>query len=166
MLPRLRALISVGQPLFADDKRAVVEHVTPNFYDNYGAAGIGAIACLNPLEVQEKAASVGRPVPGMEIEIVDPQGARLPVGAIGRLRCRSATAAKGLVGHQGGLDEGFIDGWYYPGEIGSLDAEGYLYLAGRSVEMLLALLDETDPSGLGLARNVKLGATLVMRQSA
>jgi acyl-CoA synthetase (AMP-forming)/AMP-acid ligase II len=136
LFPRLRTLISVGQPLFAGEKLAILERVTPNFYDNYGAAGIGAIACLNPDDVREKAASVGRPVPGMEIEIVDLNGARLPSGAIGHLRCRSITAASGLVGHQGGLDEGFVDGGYYPGEIGSLDADGYLYLAGRSAEMI------------------------------
>ncbi|TPK76772.1 LacI family transcriptional regulator [Mesorhizobium sp. B2-4-18] len=45
-------------------------------------------------------------------------------------------------------------------------AQDFAAMAGRSVEILLALLDEADPSGHDLARNVKLGATLVMRQSA
>ncbi|TGV95397.1 LacI family transcriptional regulator, partial [Mesorhizobium sp. M2D.F.Ca.ET.145.01.1.1] len=45
-------------------------------------------------------------------------------------------------------------------------AQDFAAMAGRSVEILLALLDEADPPGHDMARNVKLGATLVMRQSA
>jgi DNA-binding LacI/PurR family transcriptional regulator len=45
-------------------------------------------------------------------------------------------------------------------------AQDFAAMAGRSVEILLALLDEADPPGQEFARNVKLGATLVMRQSA
>jgi len=136
LLPRLKALIAIGQPLFADEKRALAKRVTPNFYDNYGAAGIGGITCLKPHEVAAHAGSVGRPVPGMEVEVVDSHGAPLPASAVGRVRCRSVTAARGLVGETSSRDEGFVDGWYYPGELASLDTEGYLHIAGRSVELI------------------------------
>jgi long-chain acyl-CoA synthetase len=136
LFPRLKALISIGQPLYADEKRALAARVTPNFYDKYGATGIGGIACLAPHEVAAHAASVGRAVPGVEIEIVDRNGAALPSGAVGRLRCRSVTAAQGFVADAGSIDEGIVDGWHYPGELASLDAEGYVHIAGRAADLI------------------------------
>ena len=137
LFPRVRALMSVGLPLFADEKRALARRVTPNFYDSYGATGMGSIACLMPGDVEAKAESVGRAVPGVELEIVDRHGAPCPPGTVGRLRCRGNTAATRFEGAADASGaERFADGWYYPGEFGYLDADGFLYLKGRVAEVV------------------------------
>ena len=87
-LPNIQALVSVGLPLSPQEKRGIHEHVTPNFYESYGASGFGLIAGLRPEEVESKADSVGRPYATSELEIVNAEGHLLPEDAVGHLRCR------------------------------------------------------------------------------
>lgn len=137
LFPRVRALVSIGMPLYPEEKRAIVRRVTPNFYDSYGASGIGSISCLLPRDIEAKAASVGRAVTGVEMEIVDSRGAACPAGTIGRLRCRGKTNAKAFLSlGETNENERLADGWYYPGEIGYLDHDGFLFLKGRAAELI------------------------------
>jgi acyl-coenzyme A synthetase/AMP-(fatty) acid ligase len=137
LFPGVRSLVSLGTPLYADEKRAIVRRVTPNFYDFYGASGMGPMACLLPSEIETMAASVGRAAPGIEIEIVDAHGGPCPPGTVGRVRARGATSAKSFVSAAEAPDtERFADGWYYPGEFGYLDENGYLFLKGRIPDVI------------------------------
>ncbi len=138
LFPAMRALIAGGLPLYAGEKRALIQRVTPNFHESYGASGFGTIARLHPHEVMAKAASVGRPTATTEVEIVDLGGRPLPVGMVGRLRCRGPAMSLGYTPEDGVVAgaEGFADGWYYPGEIAALDDDGYLYLKGRVADLI------------------------------
>ncbi len=132
LFPGVRALFSLGTPLYPEEKRAMIRRVTPNFYDSYGTSGMGTIAMLMPAEVEAMAASVGRAAPGIEIEIVDAHGGPCATGTIGRVRCRGRTSAGAFVTTaEPSETERFADGWYYPGEFGYLDGDGYLFLKGR-----------------------------------
>ena len=137
LFPRVRALVSVGMPLYPEEKRAIVRRVTPNFFDIYGTSGIGTISCLMPADIEAKAASVGRAVPGIAIEVVDARGVPCAAGATGRLRCRGETGAKAFLGlAEAGGHERFAEGWYYPGEVGFLDADGFFFITGRAAELI------------------------------
>jgi acyl-coenzyme A synthetase/AMP-(fatty) acid ligase len=114
----------------------MLSHVTPNFYECYGASGFGTLSVLTPAAMREKPDSVGRPPSFVEIEAVGRQGDRLPSGTVGRLRCRGS-ASKGFAAEndvEG--DERFRDGWYYPGDIGSIDDQGYIFIKGRTVDLI------------------------------
>ena len=137
LLPRLRAIFSAGLPLFAAEKRAMIERVTPNFFDVYGSSASGWISLLRPHEIAAHAESVGRVREGMQVEIVDRRGRPQPPGTVGHLRCRSPTSSTAyLVESDGTREEGFREGWYYPGDLASLDEAGYLYLRGRSSDLI------------------------------
>jgi acyl-coenzyme A synthetase/AMP-(fatty) acid ligase len=136
LFPKLRVLAAGGGALYAEDKLRVLAHVTPNFYECYGASGFGTLSVLPPSAMREKPDSVGRAPSFVEIEVVDPQGNRLPSGTVGRLRCRGS-ASKGFAAEndvEG--DERFRDGWYYPGDIGTIDAQGYIVIKGRTVDLI------------------------------
>jgi acyl-CoA synthetase (AMP-forming)/AMP-acid ligase II len=95
------------------------------------------------------ATTVGRPVPGVELEIVDERGIELPVGEVGRVRLRSGAVMRGYVGHVGALGAGtLIDphlsaavldaaGWVTTGDLGVLGEDGNLRLVGRVSEMYI-----------------------------
>jgi acyl-coenzyme A synthetase/AMP-(fatty) acid ligase len=138
LLPRARAILSAGLPLFAPEKRAMIERVTPNFFDVYGSSASGWISLLRPHEMGAHAESVGRVRDGMEVEIVDGRGRSQRPGTVGHLRCRSPTSSTAyLVESDGTREEGFREGWYYPGDLASLDEAGYLYLRGRSSDLIV-----------------------------
>jgi acyl-coenzyme A synthetase/AMP-(fatty) acid ligase len=139
LLPRLRALLSAGQALFPDEKRRIIETVTPNLRESYGTSATGTISFLRSADMQEKSASVGRPWPTVMLEIVDEDDRPLPASRIGRIRTRAPGMAIGYYNEPREMlgPEGFRDGWYYPGEIGRLDQSGYLYIKGRAADLIV-----------------------------
>ena len=95
------------------------------------------------------ALTVGRPVPGVEMVLVDAAGAPVTLGEVGRVRLRSAAVMRGYVGSCSGLDRGQSppidleltagvldeDGWVTTGDFGILDVDGNLSLVGRDNEL-------------------------------
>jgi len=139
LFPRLRALISSGQPMTVSEKLAMRERLTPNFFEAYGTTGFGTISVLLPEEMAGKGETVGRPPTSIEVEVVDRHGDRLPPGTIGRLRCRGPGASSEFYRepHATSELEGFRDGWHYPGDLASLDADGYIRLRGRASDLIV-----------------------------
>ncbi|HWE75046.1 MAG TPA: class I adenylate-forming enzyme family protein [Stellaceae bacterium] len=142
LFPRLRLLESAALPLFGEEKRAILSRVAANFLETYGDAGIGTISLLRSAAMPYKPDSVGLPLPTVQVEIVDDNGAALPRGMFGKIRCRSALMPRGCpedAGDRGAEYRGsaayISDGWYYPGDIGALDPEGYLHLRGRAADV-------------------------------
>jgi long-chain acyl-CoA synthetase len=95
--------------------------------------------CLNRPEGPRKLLSVGRPVPGGEVEAVDLEhGERvLPSGEAGELRVRGPQLMHGYRGKPEATSAVVRDGWLYTGDIGYLDAEGYVFLVDRKKDMII-----------------------------
>jgi acyl-CoA synthetase (AMP-forming)/AMP-acid ligase II len=92
------------------------------------------------------ATTVGRPVPGVELEVVDDDGAPVTPGEVGRVRLRSAAGLRGYVGERASgalLDAAATasvldsDGWVTTGDLGAVGDDGNLRLAGRVSEMYI-----------------------------
>ena len=100
------------------------------------AGGIAATSLADSDERQ--AETVGRPMPGMEVRIVDEQRKPLPPGEVGELACRSDSVMLGYLGAPETSSE-VVDkeGWYYTGDLGMLDAKGYLRIVGRKKDVIL-----------------------------
>lgn len=136
LLPRMRRLETAGQLLYAEEKRGIATHVTPNFFEGYGTTAGGFLTCLNPTDTFAKADTVGSIVPGMEVEVVGPLNAALPVGAAGSIRCRPLFAQGQCAEDSGRGSEYIEDGWCYTGDIGFFDADGFLHLKGRGTDII------------------------------
>jgi fatty-acyl-CoA synthase len=82
--------------------------------------------------------TVGRPLPGVEIEVFDLDGSRLPIESVGEIAVRSAGVMKGYYRQPGETSHVFTeDGFFLTGDLGMLDEEGYLHLLGRRKEMII-----------------------------
>ncbi len=81
-------------------------------------------------------ADVGCPSPFVEVEVVDDSGARAPPGAIGVIRVRSTDCTDGYIDDDEANARFFRDGWFYPGDVGSLSSEGRLRVEGRLDEVM------------------------------
>jgi acyl-CoA synthetase (AMP-forming)/AMP-acid ligase II len=135
MFPRMRALFVGAAPFSADEKLAVQARLSPNSYEIYGSAAAGF---LSSHQIDAHADSVGRPVGDVEIGIVDKDGQSLAPGRTGHIRCRGAGISQGFFGQAPGEPgaEGFFGGWYYPGDLGAMDENGYLTLKGRVADVI------------------------------
>ena len=80
--------------------------------------------------------SIGRPLPDVELKVVDDDGKQLPTGEIGELWVRTPRVMKGY-GSSGGTTSPLQDGWLPTRDMGWLDEDGYIFLAGRKDDMII-----------------------------
>jgi long-chain acyl-CoA synthetase len=137
LLPTVRLLVSSGALLYAEERAAIMRRLTPNLVNLYSSTEGGSVASLGPEHQGEKAASVGRVFPHVTLQIVDEEDRVLPNGQVGRIRHKSPTLPSGFYNNPEETAKYFRDGWYYPGDLGRLDDDGFLYLAGRAKEMII-----------------------------
>jgi long-chain acyl-CoA synthetase len=133
----LRLLLSTGAVLHGDERRAVMDRLCGGFINYYGSTEGGGVSVLMPGHGEEKSGSVGSIVFGTDVEIVDDDHAPLAVGDIGRIRYRGPGVAHGFFRDEAADAEYFHDGWFYPGDLGRLDDDGFLYLAGRADDLIV-----------------------------
>jgi len=137
LLPGLAMLMSGGAPLFAEEKRAALKKLSPNFCEAYGTSETNTISLLRSADIDAHGDSVGQPHSLVDIQVVDEDDRPLAVGEVGKLRLRGPSLASPLPAPGHPIHPGFRDGWYYPGEIGALDDQGYIYLTGRAAELII-----------------------------
>ncbi|RLB05583.1 MAG: hypothetical protein DRG50_07005, partial [Deltaproteobacteria bacterium] len=104
----------------------------------YGTTETSPLLTLTRFEdAARKMASAGRPVPRAEIKIVDKDGNELPPGAVGEVIARGPQIMKGYFKNPRATAQKIKDGWYRTGDLGRFDEEGYLYILGRTDDMII-----------------------------
>ena len=136
-LRALRLLLSSGAPLFVAERQAIRDTLCAGFHEYYASTEGGGISLLRPEDMARHGESVGRPVFGVEVAILDADGRPLPPGEPGRLAYRGPGVASGFFEDPEADAEAFIDGWFLPGDLAVLDAEGYVTLRGRSKDVII-----------------------------
>jgi len=132
----LRLLLSSGSALHAEERRHL-RALCPGFVEYYSSTEGGGVSYLTSEDPERFSDSVGRPVFGVEVQCVDEAHQPLPAATVGRIRYRGPAVADGFWNDPEASRESFRDGWWYPGDLGMLDASGYLYLKGRSKDMII-----------------------------
>ena len=102
----------------------------------YGLTETAALISTNPAG-HEKADSVGLPIPGAEVRIVDDEDRQLPTGEAGEICCRSPAVMRGYWGAPEATAEAVRDGWLHTGDIGYLDDDGYLFIVDRKKDLII-----------------------------
>ncbi len=129
----LRGLTTAGAMIQPDEVRRVRAAITANFYVVYAATEVGVVARTAP---EDRADGRMKLMDDVQVQAVDENGLTLPAGASGCLRIRTpwicAAYASDPAQAMPARPQGFIDGWFYASDIGSVDANGYLILGGRA----------------------------------
>jgi len=133
----LRLLVSSGAPLFPPERAAVRRELNPAFFEYYASTEGGGITVLPPQDQEAHPESVGRPAFRVAVEIVDQDDRPVPPGEVGRVRYRGPGVAEAFFRDPEADAGAFRDGWFYPGDLGVMDEEGFLSLRGRSKDMIL-----------------------------
>ncbi len=130
---------SGAAPLSEETLRRWRDAVGAPVYEGYGQTEAGPVLSFNPAGGVVKPGSVGVPVPQTEIQIVDVEtGTReLPAGERGEIRARGPQLMQGYRNLPQESAQALRDGWLYTGDIGELDADGYLYIRDRKKDMVI-----------------------------
>jgi long-chain acyl-CoA synthetase len=81
--------------------------------------------------------SVGRPVAGVDLRIRDAEGNELPLGEAGEVAVRAPNVAKGYLNLPDASAAAIRNGWFHTGDVGRMDAEGFVYLLDRKKDMII-----------------------------
>jgi acyl-CoA synthetase (AMP-forming)/AMP-acid ligase II len=90
--------------------------------------------------------SIGRPLPDVEVRVVDPEGADVPQGEIGEVAVRTSRMMKGYLSQGDATAQTIVNGWLYTRDLGWMDADGYLYLSGRKDDLIIRGGENISPA--------------------
>ncbi len=85
-----------------------------------------------------KLRSCGKPSPGHEVRVVDGEGKSLPPGEVGEIVIRAPNVMKGYWNRPEATEKSIVDKWFYTGDAGYFDADGYLYIHDRVKDMIVS----------------------------
>lgn len=134
-LHRLRFIASAGAPLPADVREGLAATLGVPVLELYGSSETAPIAANLIPPRPSKPGTCGMPASGT-VRIVTDDGRALPPGEPGEVQVRGASVISGYLDAPELNRAAFVDGWFRTGDIGCLDAEGFLTLCGRKSELI------------------------------
>ncbi len=105
--------------------------------EGYGLSEGSCASTVNPLAGKRKAGTVGLPLPGQTIRLVDASGNPVPDGEAGEVVIKGANVMRGYLNRPEETAKAIIDGWLHTGDVGRFDEDGYLVLVDRAKDMII-----------------------------
>lgn len=138
----MRGMMSAGSPLREPVKAALFERFECGIIELYGLTE-GVITTLDPEDAAARLSSVGLPLLGTDLKVLDDNDAECPVGIAGEIVSSGRIVMPEYLGrHEATRDALWVDEtgrhWLRTGDIGYLDAEGFLYIVDRKKDMILS----------------------------
>ena len=138
LFPRLRACVAGGAPLPPGLHAAMRERLGQGVLNAWGMTEFGQATMLALDDPDEQFLySVGRPVAGVEVRVVDLAGVEAPVGVEGELRLRGPQCFTGFVDASLDADVFDEDGFFRTGDLGVVDADGFVRVTGRLKDIII-----------------------------
>ena len=146
-LTNLKCVVCGGGPLYVEDCKAAVAALGPRLAQIYGQGESPmTITAMDAAQVADaigrsddaRLGSVGVAQLGVEIRIAGDGDVPLPAGAIGEVQVRGATVMQGYWGNPAASAAALAGGWLHTGDLGVLDADGFLTLKDRSKDLIIS----------------------------
>ncbi|WP_311170693.1 class I adenylate-forming enzyme family protein [Halobellus ordinarius] len=148
-LRSLEAIMSAGEVLDATTLTRLRENVCEVVKNSYAATEAYATVMENAELTEERVESVGKPVPGVQLRIIDEDGGyknTKPPGEVGEIAVKAPDCPVWAWGRTEKTEAVFEDGWWYSGDLGYKDEEGFIYLEGRTDLMIMSKGIKVYPS--------------------
>ena len=133
---RLRACYSGAAPLPARTLQDFERLTGCPIHEGYGQSEAGPCLTYNPVHRPRKPGSVGLPVPGSELRLLDAEGAEVPHGEVGEICVRGPHVMAGYRLRPDLTAEALRGGWLHTGDLARLDEDGYVFIQGRRSEAI------------------------------
>jgi long-chain acyl-CoA synthetase len=130
--------MTIGGAALPEKLRLDCQKVFPGRIEQgYGLSESVAVATEYGDHEPYRPGSAGRPEPGVELQVVDEHNQILPAGQAGEICLRGANICAGYLQDPEATRQAFQNGWFHTGDIGHLDADGYLYITDRKKDLII-----------------------------
>ena len=136
-LSSLRWCLAGGAPMPVEVMRAFEEKFSVQILEGYGLPEPSPVASFNVLDRPRKVGSIGYPVWGVELQIVDEKDRPLPDGERGEICIRGHNVMKGYLGREDATAEAMRGGWFHSGDVGVRDEDGAFFIVDRVKDMII-----------------------------
>ena len=138
----LKTVVYGASPIAQDTLEKAIQIMDCEFWQVYGLTETnGAVTFLSPEDhdpSKNKLRSCGKPGYGAEIRIEDEDGKELAVGEVGEIVIKSDNNMKAYWNRPEATEESIVDGWFYSGDAGFFDEDGFLYIHDRVKDMIVS----------------------------
>jgi long-chain acyl-CoA synthetase len=138
-LPSLRLICFGGSPMHRDDLCNLMRSFpTVTFVQTYGLTEASPrVTALLPPDTIRKIGSIGKPIPNVEVDIVDESGFSVAACEVGELIIKGDNVMKGYYKNPSETRKAIRDGWLFSGDLAQRDEEGFIYLVGRKKNVII-----------------------------
>ena len=105
--------------------------------EGYGLSESSPVASFNHRDRERKPGSIGTPVDGVEMKVVDDDGADVAEGEVGEIVIRGHNVMKGYWDRAEATEETIKDGWLHTGDMGKIDEDGYFFIVDRKKDLII-----------------------------
>lgn len=133
----LRVAVSGGSPLPVEILHEFEREFQATLLEGYGLSETSPAVCFNQLDGIRKPGSVGTPIKGAQLRIVDPEGKDVPDGELGEIAVAGEFVMKGYWNNPEATAAAIPDGWFRTGDIGRKDEDGVFFIVDRQKDMIL-----------------------------
>ncbi len=138
-LSSVRFVASSGSPCAADVKRRMIDWWGPVFHEAYAASELGWISHIDSHEALQRPGSAGRAMAGVQLKVLSAEGQEVAPGTVGLLYARDPAVPDFTYANNDAARRKLErDGLWTLGDMGYLDADGYLYVVDRQNDMVIA----------------------------
>ena len=163
-LSKVRLAVSGAAALSEDVLRRFDDLFGVPIYEGYGLTETAPTLTSNRMAKAPKAGSVGLPLPGVEIRLVDDRGNDVELGDEGEILARGPNVFKGYWNKEEATERAFLHGWFRTGDIAVRDEEGFIYLVDRKRDLIIVSGFNVFPSEVeeALIANPKVAEAAVI----
>ena len=146
----LRQVVYGASPIAEDTLIKAIETMQCDFWQVYGLTETCGMATTMTPEYHDpakgKLRSCGQPYPGIEIKIVDTNNNQLGTGEVGEILIKSGTVMKSYWNRSKATAETIVDDWFYSGDAGFFDEDGFLFIHDRVKDMIISGAENIYPA--------------------
>ena len=133
----LRVCVSGGASLPVEVLRGFEQTFGCKVLEGYGLSETSPVASFNHPDRERKAGSIGTPIEGVQMKLVDDDGHEVPPGEIGEILIKGHNVMKGYWNRPDATAAAIKDGWFATGDMARVDEDGYFFIVDRKKELII-----------------------------
>ncbi len=133
----LRTCISGGSAMPVEVMKSFEEAFDAVVLEGYGLSETSPVASFNQPNLERKPGSIGLPVRGVEMKLVDDDRGDVEVGEVGEIAIKGENVMKGYWGREEDTAKAIQDGWFLTGDMAKVDEDGYFFIVDRKKDLII-----------------------------